>query len=641
MFFLNLTAAEFLTLFGALGGLVTALYLLDRARRRKVVSTLQFWIGAGAAEQTQARRKMQQPWSFLLQMASLLLLLLAISRMQWGNSSPRGHDAVLLIDTGSWAAARSADHPGTVLQEEERQALAYLNGLARNDRVMLVAVNGVPDPLIRFTSNQAELKAALERMTPTYSATDMNAALAFAQQALSWSGTAAGEIVYIGPELTTDQPLSGKSVNLRSIRVAADRENCGIVQLTAEQREDEANTWKSLVKVKNYGQEARAVRLELQYGGTRFASRQLHIPAGQELTEPYIFTTRAAGRLTASLTPGGTLTSDDRASLFLPKAESAKITLFTDRPKLMQPLLAANAQLSATIRPTSAFTKNAAADVVILDSFSPASFPSRPTLWIAPSKDHPPIPIDKTIKESLLKWNTRSSLEAALRAKALRLPSATTFKILPGDEALASVFEGPVVVLRDGNGVHPRMAVVGFDPLAGELRFEVATPLLFADLLQWLDPAALRSLTLTAVPVGLIHVSLLPGEQRGRLEVTNGRRMAVPFSRRQADLQVFSDQPTSIHIASDEQERVVSVTLTAVADHVWTVPKEAARGLPASARFAPAAADLWKWLALGAAFTLLLEWFLFGRPRRLRRSRFTNSPNASSGRLNNRELVSK
>ena len=40
MFFLNLTAGEFFTLLGAVGGLITALYLLDQSKRKKVVSTL-------------------------------------------------------------------------------------------------------------------------------------------------------------------------------------------------------------------------------------------------------------------------------------------------------------------------------------------------------------------------------------------------------------------------------------------------------------------------------------------------------------------------------------------------------------------------------------------------------------------------
>ena len=38
----------------------------------------------------------------------------------------------------------------------------------------------------------------------------------------------------------------------------------------------------------------------------------------------------------------------------------------------------------------------------------------------------------------------------------------------------------------------PKTAVIGFDPLEGDLKFELTTPLLFADLLRWLSPEAFR-----------------------------------------------------------------------------------------------------------------------------------------------------
>ncbi|MBV8709901.1 MAG: BatA domain-containing protein, partial [Acidobacteriaceae bacterium] len=85
MFFLNLTAGEFLTLLSALGGVVTALYLLDRRVRKKTVSTLRFWPSATAVDEQQRRRRMQQPWSLILQLISLTLLLLAIAQLQWGS----------------------------------------------------------------------------------------------------------------------------------------------------------------------------------------------------------------------------------------------------------------------------------------------------------------------------------------------------------------------------------------------------------------------------------------------------------------------------------------------------------------------------------------------------------------------------
>jgi len=43
MFFLNLTLPEFLALLGSVSGVVVALYLLDRMRKKHTVSTLRFF----------------------------------------------------------------------------------------------------------------------------------------------------------------------------------------------------------------------------------------------------------------------------------------------------------------------------------------------------------------------------------------------------------------------------------------------------------------------------------------------------------------------------------------------------------------------------------------------------------------------
>ncbi|HUA63134.1 MAG TPA: BatA domain-containing protein, partial [Verrucomicrobiae bacterium] len=79
MFFLNLSLAQFLAVFGAVSAVSIALYLLDRSRRKQVVSTLRFWVAAEKPAVAARRRRIQQPWSLLLQIAGMGLLLLAVA----------------------------------------------------------------------------------------------------------------------------------------------------------------------------------------------------------------------------------------------------------------------------------------------------------------------------------------------------------------------------------------------------------------------------------------------------------------------------------------------------------------------------------------------------------------------------------
>src|SRR6202522_2186653 len=109
MFFNFLSLPEFLTILGSVSGLVVALYLLDRVRKRHTVATLRFFAAAEKPPVLKHRRKLQQPWSLLLQLISLLLLLLAIAQLRVGSPARYSRDHVIVLDTSAWMAARFGD----------------------------------------------------------------------------------------------------------------------------------------------------------------------------------------------------------------------------------------------------------------------------------------------------------------------------------------------------------------------------------------------------------------------------------------------------------------------------------------------------------------------------------------------------
>ena len=107
MFFLNLSAAEFLALFSVVSGAVVALYLLDKSRKKHLVPTLRFWIHSEKPPAAHQRKRIQQPLSLLLQILSILLLLLAIAQLRLGSPEKAARDHVLIIDTSAWMSATS------------------------------------------------------------------------------------------------------------------------------------------------------------------------------------------------------------------------------------------------------------------------------------------------------------------------------------------------------------------------------------------------------------------------------------------------------------------------------------------------------------------------------------------------------
>jgi von Willebrand factor type A domain/Aerotolerance regulator N-terminal len=649
MFFLNLTAGEFLTLLGALSGIITALYLLDRAKRKKIVSTLRFWTPAVWVEERQSRKRMREPWSLVFQLLSLLLLLLAIAELQWGARERRGRDHVLLLDTSAWTAQRSQG--ATLLEKEERIAQRYIASLPSRDRVMLVRVDGLATSATSFTTDRIELTNALLRSSPGFSALNIEQALSFASHAQTWSDGRPGEIVYIGPKLIADgESITPQLRNLRVIAIEPGREHCGIRRIGVKRNEEDPNSWQAIVTVKNYGSQRRSLRLSTQFDGTVFAPRSVRLQSGEERGVEYNFTTNVAGQLIAEITPHDDLESEHRAVLELPRAGALKLAVFTNRQDVLKPLLESNHRLDVKFFTPAEYVPKPAADVMLLDQIAPQEQPKIASLWIRPLREHSPLPVKAVINNAAVKsWHSETALGAGLHARGTQIPTAEVFQTFDDDVPVLGIAEGPVVVARPSNENHPKISVIGFDPLEGQLEFEATTPLLFANLLRWLSPEAVRLLDVTAAPVGAATVTLDPGEgSRGPLQnkpeslrVTDNDGAAVPFTVRDQTLQLFASHPSVVHITSGDRERVLSLTLPDIAEFEWKPPGNTASGLPPAVRFTREAVDLWKWLAVFGGLGLLVEWILFGNSYIFRRRKPISPRPSLKSPQRERELVSK
>jgi hypothetical protein len=618
MFFLNLTAGEFFTLLGAVGGLITALYLLDKSKRKKVVSTLRFWTPASSAEQLQSRRRMREPWSLLLQLLGLLLLLLALAQLEWGSRRWRGRDHVLLLDTSAWSASGGAS--STLLAAEKGLALDYLARLPAADRVMVVRAAGLATPVTPFTSNRRQLVDAIHNSTSASSALNLEQALSFAVEAQSWAEGTRGEIVYDGAGLVSADPADTPTLpNLRILAPAVDREHVGIRRLAAKRDQQESNAWDATVTLKNFGSKPHAVRLEAKFAGTHFAPRTIELAPRQEASAEYSFITGAEGELVARISPSDVLPTDQEAHLRLPRSGPLQVNVYTRRAEELRPLFAANRRLAAHFFDPASYPAAQPSEVLVLDGFAPSVRPTLPSLWITPPRNGSPIAVKGSESNAAIQtWHNENPLGAGLHARDAHIANAEIFETFEGDTPVASVAGGPIVVAREAGAGHARFALIGFDPLQGQLKFQVTTPILFANLLRWLSPESFRTLDLAAGSVGTATIPLEANERVEQIRVVDDNGLASPFTVRGASLQLFTAEPSVLHVYSGDRERILSLTLPEVSETEWKTPEGAAQGLPRTARFAGGPIDLWKWLALSGLACLVAEWFLFGRQRRAR-----------------------
>jgi hypothetical protein len=630
MFFLNLTAAEFLTLLSGLSGLIAALYLLDRTKRKRIVSTLRFWTPAAIPRESQRRKRVRDPWSLVLQLASLLMLLLAIAQLQWGSRERHGRNYVVLVDTSAWSAQRKGD--ATLLEREKQAAERYLDTLGPQDRIMLVKADALAAPLTPFTSDRSQLMSALRGMTAGYSALNIEQAITFARQAQGWSGSEPGEVVYTGPEMVSDSDVVAQSVpNLRTIAIERLHEHVGIRGMGVQRNEAGENAWQAAVTVKNYGTERVTVRLQAGFAGTAFAPRAISLAGSSERTIEYSFVTDTPGQLVAELEPGDDRMGDNRAALELPRIRFLRVAVFTNRADVFRPLFSANSRLKVQFFAPSGHEPNVAADVMVLDRTTRALPANVASIWVDPPDDGSPFPVKALLRDAVIRnWHSETPLGEGLHAKDTRIPSAEVFQTFDGDIVVGSMAEGPVVVARGASQGRGDIAVIGFDPFASEARLDLTTPLLFANLLRWISPDVFRSMDAAAERVAALSVPLDPGQRADQVHIFDQRGLPVPFVATKQNLQLFANRPEVLRVISAGREHVLSATIPDVAAFEWKPPANTATGLPLRSRFIPSSLDLWRWLALLGALGLFVEWMLFGRQRLAKRQavkrEFTRRP---------------
>ena len=610
MFLLNLSLPEFLAIFSALSGVVVTLYLLSRARKRQRVATLLFWQRAMQPVPSTRRRRIQHPWSLLLQLLSLLLLLLAVAQLKLGDRESAARDHILLLDASSWSAARSTAE-GTVLDVERREAKRWLRSLPASDRVMVVRAESLPSPATGMESDRATIERAIDETRSGASALDLEVAFAFADKARQLAGGSDGEIVYAGPGRTTPYGTpSDLPKGVRLLPAEASLSNAGLTGIGIRRAEDATDRWDVLVSVRNYGQTTQRVPLTLSFGGARAGTALLDIPPGASQERVFPLRTRAAGWLDARLLLRDALEEDNRALLEVPRAEPIRVDVWTDDRPAIEPLLAAHPHLQPSFRSPASYREDSDAAIAIFDRFAPSSEPKRPALYIAPPERSPFRTRTQLSSEDAVQWSSNSEITSGIRSRNLRLSNGRVFAPAEGDEIFASVGAGPVGVARP----RARALAIGFHPGQGDLRFDLLTPLLMANLLRWLTPAAFGATEVHARSVGAISMPIGNQADTKGVRVLAGEK-ELPYTVQDGALKFFAGTPGIVRVLAPGLENVLSLSLPEVAERTWTAPASVRKGVPGMGA-GLSSRDLWRWLAALGAIGLAAEWLLFARIRK-------------------------
>ncbi len=619
MYFLNLSLLQFVAVFGSISAVAVALYLLDRSRRRQVVSTLRFWVAAEQPAVAARRRRISQPWSLILQLAGMALLLLAVAHVRFGAPELAARNHVIVLDTSAWMAAHSGNR--TLMDLARERARRYLHALPARDRVMLVRADGLTTPATAFEPDHRVVEAAIDASRPGATALNLDQALAFARHVQAQGPGRPGEIAFVGAGRSTESDPGAPALprNLRALLVPDAIENAGLRKIGVRRSAASANLWEIYVSVHNYGSRPRSLTLNLNFGppgpAGRVAagSRSLTLSPGADQEATFEYRTSAAGIIGVALSPHDAFPADDHAELELPSQPMLQVTVYSNEPDLLRPVLSATPRVAAIYRKPEEY-RPGDQGLVILDRFVPPSRPSCDSLWIQPPEMGSPIPVRTTVEQAPFQgWDAGSPETAGLRTKDFKLDKTLVFEASPGDERIGEVEAGPVIVAREGN---PKVVVFGFHPALSPMRYELTTPLLFANLLRWFSPEIFRRWEISAGSVGSMKLLVDEDTAEKDIKVTAEDGTALPFTLHDRTLNFFSGTPGIVRVAAGDSEYVYSLTIPQLWDTRWEPPPGALKGIPRFSVAGESSIEPWPWLALAGALCLLAEWLIYGRFRR-------------------------
>ncbi|MCC7119806.1 MAG: BatA and WFA domain-containing protein [Anaerolineales bacterium] len=615
---------QFLTPLGfALAALaipILLLYMLKLRRKQTQVSSTFLW------EQLLREQQANAPWQKLKRNLLLILQLLILAALVFALARPAikiptvaTGSLIILLDAS--ASMNATDVAPSRFDAAKESVNAVINGLNPASALTLILVGETPEILIAAETDKTLLKSVLNKATATQGSADWPAAFALAAGATR-SDALESTIIIVSDGGLPASGLPALPGEVQYLPVGASADNVAISALALRRN---AATPELFAQVSNYGASAQTLRLSFYFNDALFDSRQMTLAAHskQSLTlddlanQAGIYKAEISGLQTKAL---DALAIDNTAFAIYQTSSARRVLLVSKGNLFLEQALASLPNLQAfralPAADGSLQISTDPFDLYVFDGVLPTEIPNGNLLFINPPNNPyfevtgtlEPIQSMEVIEQPLTQYLDWSNVHI-LKSKQTTLPVWA--------EALVQTEQNPLVFAGQTQG--QRIASINFDLRESDLPLQIAFPILFSNLTNYLVPPSAFDATQALQPGQSLQIVPPPGTEQivvaspsgvgysyvneaGGLKFTNTAELgfyAVNFiSAGTSSAEYFAVNlfdPAESNIAPQAEIHIGQTEVTR------TVSEKIGQY------------ELWNWLALAALIILMIEWQAYHR----------------------------
>lgn len=466
---------------------IILLYMLRLRRREVQVSSTLLW------RQLLQDREANAPWQRLrrnlllfLQLLILAALVLALARPYAEVPTFTSGRTALLLDAS--ASMNATDVQPSRFEAARRFALELIETLSGNDEVAIIRVAENAEVLMNYTNDRTQLRAALERATPSKGIPDWNAALTLA--AAGAKGAEKFTILLLsdgGLPSNLDLSLYG---DVRHVPFGIAAQNVAISALATAN--DPVRGAQIYARLTNYGDQPAEVIFSLSLDGTLHSASPHRIAENGAVDITITDLPPDFRRVQAQLTRPANSTLPDHLSLddtayavYTPLRAERALIMSRGNPFLERGFAALNVWQVYRGDPSRGLPTERY-DLYIFDGWLPPTLPDSNILIVNPPPEPPPNNLytfgELTNRAQVLRVRPDDPRTRYLRFNDVNV---RTFRPIRADWADVLVeAEGGALVLA-GEFEGRRVAILPFNLFDSDLPLKIAFPILIANLTAW------------------------------------------------------------------------------------------------------------------------------------------------------------